>query len=124
MDKEVSHGERYSATESQYIKEKIKGASWSRDRRHIDDLLSLEGFVKNGPKSMAGSYMYAELRAKYKSEYLRLMKEFKPDVLERHLKEEKEANERFQRESEAWKKEAEEQEKRLYGEWLRMGGKE
>ncbi len=121
---EKEETERYKAIKSNYLKDKIKGASWISDHKHIDDLVLLEGFVINGPKSFASAGLYNHLKVKYSNDYYELLKELQPKRFEEESERSKEAAKNLLRQSEEAREYLTNREQRLKKEWFVMGGKE
>lgn len=70
---------------SQFIKKLIEGTSWKNEarRRYIDDLITLEKFILEGPKGFASGILYGALQEKYKREWEIIYKELKPEQFKR-----------------------------------------
>ncbi|MCL5101758.1 MAG: hypothetical protein M1544_00145 [Candidatus Marsarchaeota archaeon] len=124
MTNEAQKDGKYSSVKSQYIRDKIKESSWSRDRKYVDDLILLERYIAEGPKGFADALHYSSIKQTYRKEYAELMKEFKPEEFERQLAKEKKSIEESERQSALLRKEIEERERQLHNEWLEMGGRE
>lgn len=111
---------------SNYLKSKIKGKSW-KDKKYVDyieELMNLETCIRYGAGGWTANMMFNNLKAKYKKEYLTIMKELFPKRLDeekkRDLKEKKE-DEMLEKELAKEEREEEQQEKEL---WLELGGVE
>jgi len=116
----------YKEAKSQFIKKLIKGTSWRNKARirYIDDLITLEKFILEGPKGFASGMLYGALQEKYKREWEIIYKELKPEQFKRLMEEERLKEEEFQKKMEQLRKELKEREERLKREWHEMGGTE
>lgn len=75
---------RYTGVKSEYIKRLLGRTPWSR-RKRIDDLITLRGFLVDGPRSFAEAMHYHQLKSKYWWDYLELLAESFPERLEAAL---------------------------------------
>ena len=108
----------YLNVKSQFIRKLIKNTSWrdKRSRVYIDNLILLERFIMNGPKSILEAMYYNVLKNKYREEWEIIYIELKPEEYEKmkiNKTKEKRKNLGKTKEELTWLKE----------EWFKMGGK-
>ena len=111
---------------SEYVKKKIKGRSFSKekDRNYIHDLLNLERYVLKGPSGTADAMMLSGLEGEYPKEYVAIFKELDPEGYEAHLENERREKEKNRKLSEKLQREEDREYERERKQWLALGGKE
>ena len=113
----------YKNIKSEFIKNKIKETSW-KDREYIDDLIQIENFIlRGGPNSMAGGYLYHNLKISYRREWEIIYKELNPKRYTELIQREDEEKERERKEDEERMREEEKELERKRKEWIEKGGK-
>jgi len=114
---------RYSKIESKFIKEKIKGAYWKRDRHYINDLIMIERIHMGTSFGWMVGYVNLALKDKYPKEYDILFKELDPKIYEWQKKREKREKEKDERQLKKLKIKVKEWEKAEKEDWIEAGGR-
>lgn len=97
----------FTKIKSNYVKEKIKGLSYSKkNKKYINDLMKLERSIVEGFKGWAVSLAYHSLKNKYNKDYDLIFKELDPEGYKEWIQEMKIET----RNTEKWQKEMLEQE--------------
>jgi hypothetical protein len=116
----------YTEAKSEFVKNLIRGASWSDKTRRkcIDDLLIIERYVLTGPSGFADALRSGMLKEKYKPEAMLIFKELKPKEYDKFTMEAKKECKKSIKEAERLAKEHKIEEEHKKKEWLKMGGTE
>ena len=110
---------------SPYLLQKIKETSW-KNRDYINDLIRLERMIQKGPQGFAGGQIYFLLREKYPVEFLELLKEASPQRYEAALADQQKSvidKASYEEKMAAAEKQEAEKEKKVYANWIALGGK-
>ena len=110
---------------SPYLLQKIKETIW-KNGDYINDLIRLERMIKKGPQGFAGGQIYFLLRKKYPVEFLELLKEASPQRYEAELADQQKSvidKASYEEKMAAAEKQEAEKEKKVYANWIALGGK-
>jgi hypothetical protein len=108
----------YSSVESFWLRERLAETPWM-ERRKIDDLIQLDGFIRHGIRQWLAGMHYRMLLDQYPEESLILLREFSEDRYEAEVQHRRER----QRRHEDWTAAAREKEAEQHDDWLRAGGR-
>ena len=122
----------YLNVKSKLIKEKIKNASWKKDRESIGELIFLEKVILDFKKTGAyhlgwsGSMAFNAYKNGHKKEYLELLKELDIDQYKYELKWKKQEKKEEAKEKEEDRKDRLREKREIADEkrqWKKMGGR-
>jgi len=110
---------------TQYVKGKIKGKSFKNEkyRDYIEDLIYMELFLSGKALGMWSGHRMAELKDRYKKDYLAIKTELNPNWRKEEAERRKKEREKELKKEKKRQQEERKQLKKYQKEWLKLGGK-
>ena len=115
---------KYNQIRSSFIRNHIRGSSWTEERNYIDQLVKLEYYILNGPGGFPGSLHYHHLKEKFRSEWAEIYQELKPREFKSVMNREKARKQEWNRRLKETIRQKKIKDRHLRKEWFAMGGKE
>lgn len=115
---------KYIRTRSIFVRNRIRGSSWTDDREYIDRLVKLECYILNGPRCFADALQYRHLKEKYRTEWEKIYQELKPEEFKKLMEREKARNQEWNQKLEEMITRKKITDRCLRKEWIAMGGEE
>lgn len=113
---------QYNKIKSEFVKNELKKTKW-KNRKYIDDLIDIEGFVFGEHWGLSSGYLSMHLKDKYPWQWKAVWMELKPKEYKRMKKAEEKDERKIENDYRKIKKEEITEKKQRRKEWLAAGGK-